>query len=394
MIYPSSWFPGAIKLGGKEVYISFLLSFLILIFSFDFYGFLNLKIKFSTLEQKVLYLIFFIGLISTLMYNSQEITTLKGIMYLLAYGIIFILYFLIIPKILYDEPDIFDKFIKIISGFGFIFSAVGLLMLAVNFSPDTEYSFAFVSIIKHPNLTSKVLTVTIFPTLFYYYWKRDNLPALIRYGYIFSISIQVVAQMLTYDRAGLIGTVIGLLVFMGFYYKSKVIYLTPLFVFLSFFAVTVFRGKGLGSSVARLYLLVPAIEMIFRNQERTLWGYGLTNGFAEYSRNLIVFYSNEPQQTDPHNTYVTLVLFWGLIFTIFVLFFVCIIIAKCIKKIFILKKDKRALSYMFLLSSLAAISIQAIFDAEIIRMDYFVVHYLFIVLGLMYISVKNKLSII
>jgi hypothetical protein len=260
--------------------------------------------------------------------------------------------------------------------------------------PTIDSAYGFVSIIKHPNLSSKVLTITIFPTLYYIYWKRDSMLPIVRYFFIASLSFQIIAQALTLDRAGLIGNSVGLILFFALYYKSKIIYIIPFFaIIIGSYGNTIFKAKGFASFVTRFYLLVPAFEMIFRSPEKTFWGYGITTGFAEFSKNLLVFYSNEPQQTDPHNSFVTLWLFFGLFFVVGVISFVFTLIFKCFRIIYNLRNPEKALRYIFLLCALVAISIQSIFDAEIIRFDYFAVQYLFIVLGLVYLLVKSSLTV-
>jgi len=390
-MYSSTWFVAADFFVGKEGYITVFLGVLIILFGTNFERVLDFRFSFSTIEKKIMLLILFLFLFSTFRYNIQDLSSFKGIINLSAYLVLIVIYFFSLPRFFDENPHFFEKFIKWISIFGSFFAILGIFILFFAPAPSGS-AYGFVSIIKHPNLTSKVLTVTIFPTLYYIYWKRDSISTNIKYFFVFSLSLQIIAQALTLDRAGLIGNTIGLLLFFGLVYRSKIIYIIPIFaVLIASYGNSIFRAKGFASFVTRFYLLVPAFEMIFRSPEKTYWGYGITSGFAEFSKNLLVFYSNEPQQTDPHNSYVTLWLFFGLYFTVSVLFFVIILIIKGLKFALKSKDFSVSLRYNFLVSALIAILIQAIFDAEIIRFDYFTVQYLFVITGMIYLT-KNEVS--
>jgi len=213
---------------------------------------------------------------------------------------------------------------------------------------------------------------------------------LAKYFYFVSVSLQIVAQFLTFDRAGMIGTTVGLLIFLSFYYKNKFIYVLPLIGLIILYGYKFSQVKGYGSFISRYYLLIPAFEMIFRSRDRLLWGYGLTDGLIEYRKNVLVYDISEYLIRDPHNSYVTLVMMFGLVFTIFLISLIGILFFKCLKRIIDSKNNRVSLYYLFLLSSLLAILIQSLFDAEIIQVQYYVMHYLFILLGLMYISIKKN----
>lgn len=391
MFYLSSWLPGAGFFKGKDLYIGIALGLIIIFLNFDFNNFLNYQINFKNLEKKLLSLIIFFFLISTVLYNPGELSSAKSLLNIMFYVIVFFVYFVIIPGIFEENNDLFEKFLKVISNFGLIFSIIGLVMIFINFHPVSDIRIQFVSLLKHPNLSSKILTVTVFTALIYLYLNLGKFTIYQKYFYIVSISIQFITQFMTFDRAGIFGTLIGLLIFFGFLYRNKIIILVPFFAAgLGLLATSIFRAKGFGTVATRLYLLIPAYEMIFRSKDKMLWGYGLTESFKEYSKNLLVFYSNEPQQTDPHNSYVLLIMMIGAIATAAILVFIFYLIYKCIRRFFSVKNNYEKLKNIFLVSSLVALMIQALFDGEIIRIDHFTVHYILIVLGLMYISAKKS----
>lgn len=391
-MYSKSWLPGGMSIIGlRENIVTLLFSTSILFISFDILKFLKLQINLSSLENKFLYLLLFIVLIATVYFNPIEFTSIKSIINMLCYASLFIIYFFIFPKYLYKNPKYFEKFIKIIIIWGFIFAVVGFFMLFISFNPFSANTFALVSFINHPNNTSIVFTITFIPTLYYLLARWNALSIFSKLFYFFSFILQIVAQLFTYTRAGMIATAFGLIIFLAFYYRSKFIFILPILIsIIPLFVVAFFKAKGFASFVSRFYLLIPAMEMIQKSTSRMLWGYGITNSLIEYKKNLLEFNTGELTINDPHNTYVTLVLMLGLIYSITLLIFIVLLIFKYIKKIIKSNDRKISLFYIFLVSSTISIMIQGLFDAELIKIDYFVIHYLLICFGMMYLFIKKN----
>lgn len=148
--------------------------------------------------------------------------------------------------------------------------------------------------------------------------------------------------------------------------------------------------KGIDSPVSRFYLLLPAFNMIFSNKTHLLWGYGVSNGLIEYRKRLDEFNPNEFRINDPHNSYVTLLIMLGAIITLIVLLFVFILIVKGIRRTLSNTFSNHTLVYIFLISSTLSIMIQGLFDTELIKIECFTIHYLSIMIGLMFYLFTDK----
>ncbi len=389
MMYRNSWLPGASVVLFNEVYISIFLCSMILLLGFDLNEFLYMQLRFSLLERKILFFLTFAAFV-TVAYNPIEFTGLKSSLSVICYVMLFTVYFYWIPKFLVLNPSFFEKFIKIISNGGLFFSLLGFIFLIFNFNPRADWSAALLSIIGHPNNTSIIMTISFVPTLLLIYWKWNEITFWSKCFYIASLLIQIAAQLFTFTRAGMIATVIGLFVFFALYHRSKFLFALPFLVILiPVIGLYFFRAKGFASFLGRFYLLIPAAGMIFQSNERMLWGYGLTNGMVEYRKNLVAFSPNEFHILDPHNTYVSLILMLGMVFTALLLFFVVSLILKYVVKTFKEKDRSKELFYIFLISSTVSIMTQGLFDTELIKIEYFTIHYLLIVIGLMYFSSKS-----
>lgn len=392
IIYTRSWLPGNEYLKGKEIYIDLVLSIIALFFSFDFFRFLYWKFSLSSIERKILFLLLSLIIISSFIFNSDEFFKFGNFLRSLCFVFFLLIFFFMIPRFMFDNPGYFKTFIKLISNFGLIAAVFGLFMFLFNLYPPGRYQYVVLSFIDHPNNSSMIFTITIIPTLYYVYWKGNALSVLVRSCYIFSFILQVIAQLFTYTRAGMIATAISLLLFWGIYYRTKMIFILPIFVIIIFtFGVAFFQAKGFASFVSRFYLLIPAYQMIVENGARTLWGYGLSNALVEYRKNLIDFDPSSYLVADPHNTYVTLILMLGIIFTIVLIIFLGLLLAKCLRSAIIFKRKDISLYFIFLFSSSLSILIQGLFDAELVKVEYFTMPYLLTILGLIYVTFSDKL---
>ncbi|MBC8485026.1 MAG: hypothetical protein H8D45_03185 [Bacteroidetes bacterium] len=131
--------------------------------------------------------------------------------------------------------------------------------------------------------------------------------------------------------------------------------------------------------------------MITLNTDRLLWGYGVSNAmkvFKEYMENMI----SEEKIDDPHNSFAYLILLFGLIFTIVILFFVCKTIFKGIVKIFKSYSDdeyNKLIFYSFLVSLLMSLMIHGIFDAELVKTEFYSLQFFLIFLSILYNYTKR-----
>jgi len=373
----------------KEYYSIILIGSFILLLAFDLRYFLNLLIKFQYLETKLILLMIVSLLYSTFVVNPVEFQKVSAIPVWISYIILITIYFYILPKVLLSDKTYLNKFLQIISNFGFFFSLFGLLMYFLNIHPIPEYSFGMISLINHPNNTSMVITITLFPTLYILFSKWNLLTSFKRSYYVLSIFVQIMAQLFTYTRAGMIANAIGLLLFLMFFFRSKSFIAIPFIaVIIPIFGAAFFQAKGFASFISRFYLLLPAYSMLVKSKETLLWGYGLTNGIAEYKKNLVQFLPNEFAINDPHNTYVTLLIMFGLIFTLTLLSMTSIVLAKCVSRIIKNKNNEYRLFYLLIFTSVVSILVQGIFDAELIKADFYTIHYLLTMIGLAFYSFK------
>ncbi|MCX7878864.1 MAG: O-antigen ligase family protein [Ignavibacteria bacterium] len=290
-----------------------------------------------------------------------------------------------------DNPDLFESFIKALIYSGSLFAIVGLLMFYGGFHPLPVYDYALISVINHPNNTSIIFTICFLPNLFYIYWKYREFSLFEKVMYISLFVIQLAAQLLTLTRAGMLATLAGLLLFFGFIYRRKAIFLLPIIIISSLtFGVAFFEAKGFASFVSRFYLLIPAFNMIFKDTKSTLWGYGLNNSLKEYKKELVNFSPSEFMINDPHNSYVTLALMFGLLITFIILFFIGYLIVHNVRNIFSFNHRALILFHVFLVSSSVSLFVQGIFDAELVKYDFYTIHYLLTILGFMYINCDHN----
>ncbi len=377
-----------IFMGNEYFFIIFIGSFIIIL-SLDFDKLLNTIIQFKYFESKILLLLTGCILYGTFLHNTVEFQKISNFLVWLSYIILIIVYFFIIPKLLLENRNYLIKFFLIISNFGFIFTIIGLLMYFGGIFPIPDYSFGMISLINHPNNTSMVITITIFPTLYILINRWNNFSSIYKIFYFFSFFLQLIGQLLTFTRAGMIATSIGLLIFIIFYFRGKTLFLIPLIAFIvPVFGVAFFQAKGFASFISRFYLLLPAYSMIAKSKESFLWGYGLTNGLVEYKKKLVEFLPNEFLINDPHNTYVTLILMLGALFTLMLLFLAFIVIYKCIYRLIKTNNINLRYLYLFIVTSSMSIFVQGLFDAELIKADFYTIHYLLVLLGIAYYSFK------
>jgi O-antigen ligase len=189
----------------------------------------------------------------------------------------------------------------------------------------------------------------------------------------------------------MIATAIGLMIFFLLYYRAKFVLLIPIFtIIILVFGVSFFQAKGYWSFLSRFYLLLPAFQMITFNRNRLFWGYGISNALVEYKKNLVVFSPEDFTVNDPHNTYVTLILMLGVVLTVILLIFAFVLISKAVKRVFSERDPKEILLNIFLVSSACSILVQGLFDAELVKIDYYTIHYLLILFGMMYLIQKGK----
>lgn len=390
MIYDVSWLPGSYIVFNNRFYIIIFLSLLIVLTEFKLLNFIKLKLKFSSIEFIILSLICVLVIYSTLVYNYSELLAYDSFLTYISYLMIFVLFFNIIPYMLLKKPSLFNTFIVFFSNLGLVLALFGFLdvYLHLNYS---NFPGMLLSVIHHPNNTSMLFTVCIIPVLYFIYSKWHTLNVINKFYWLFSLFIQLLAQLFTFTRAGMIASFLSISVFLLLYHRANAIYILPsLGIFAAFFLKYFFFVKGFYSFLSRFLLLIPAYNMITADRSKMLWGYGLTNYLIEFKKYLEIIPNSEITVSDPHNTYVTLVLMLGIIVTFLIVFLTLFLLMKCTFRM--LKSSSRSenLFYNFLISSSLSILVQGIFDSELIKTEYFTTYYLALIMGMMFILTFNK----
>lgn len=392
MMYRTSWLPGQYFLSQYVFYIIvFIFSFLFL-YAFRIDKILEIKVQFITEGNKYYSILIFLFLFSVLFFNSQEISGINSICRNISYFAYFLIFYIFFPNFLFENRIYYKKFINFISNLGFFCAIFGLFLLFSGIYPIPKFKTNLISIIYHPNNVSIIFTYTTITTLYFFLWKKKNFTLFQKVFYLTSFFIQILAQLYSFTRAGIIATLFGIIIFFIFVYRNKFVFVIPVIVFsLSSVITYFFIAKGFASFLSRFLLLIPAYKMITLNTDRLLWGYGVSNAmkvFKEYMENMI----SEEKIDDPHNSFAYLILLFGLIFTIVILFFVCKTIFKGIVKIFKSYSDdeyNKLIFYSFLVSLLMSLMIHGIFDAELVKTEFYSLQFFLIFLSILYNYTKR-----
>ncbi|RPI18805.1 MAG: O-antigen ligase domain-containing protein [Ignavibacteriae bacterium] len=387
MLYFRSWFPGAKVMWGKEYYLILFICLCVIIINFNINKFVNFSFSAKTFEVKIIYLLFFILCISVFVYNTQEITKAEYLSATIGYLTYFFLFFVLIPQFFESNPNYFEKFVKFISNLGFFTAVFGLFTMNAWEGVTANVVVAYIT---HPNNTSIIFTMTSIFTVYYYYAKKDEFSVYSKIFYISSIIVQLIAQLFTYTRAGYIATFVALLFFIVIAKGKKSLTLVPiLLVIVPVWGVAFFTTKGFSSFISRFYLLIPFYNMIMEKKTNFLWGFGITESHKLYRINLLNFNANEVKIVDPHNSYASLILMFGIIFTAVLLLFIFILLFKNTVKALRSKNQNERLYFTFLVTFIMSLMIQGMFDSEVIKPLYFSMQFFLIFCGLMYLNTKK-----
>ena len=394
LVYVSTWFPYNSSFYFAAPYLLILVGVFLFLIYFDFGKYLNLDLGVFSTRNRYLTIIFLLILIATIGYNLQEVKQLKLFARLLGYFSIFYIFFLFFPKFLSNNKEYFKQFIKFLATFGFVAAIFGMVLFFGGVNPMPNYSAHLVSFIRHPNNASIIFTMSAITTIFYYFWQRESMSKFVKVFYIFSITVQIFAQLLTLTRAGMMGMFFGFFLFFILFYKHKAIYVMPVVVLILPILITGFvKAKGFSSFLSRFYLLIPAYYMIIDNKINLLWGYGVTSAFKVYQKTRIV-YSVFEEADDPHNSIVSLILMVGLPVTIFIMLFLSVLIVSGIKKGLKADNIEMKLFFIFLPSFLLSVIIQSLFDSELIVLEYFTMPFFLVFAGFLFRFYKRESSII
>ncbi|MBS1514218.1 MAG: hypothetical protein JSS63_04275 [Bacteroidetes bacterium] len=221
------------------------------------------------------------------------------------------------------------------------------------------------------------------------YQKSQFSPFLIRFSLI-GIFLQYIAQLLTFCRAGIIGTSLAISIFFFLHYKKKALIIIPLVAILIVSFVSSFIvAKGNVSTVSRFLLMVPAYNMLVESKSAFLWGYGPTYTFDAYAYFRDFFFIAE-KVNNPHNTVVSMAIMFGVLFTVIMLFFGGSLLFKGSLKAITVKNKNENVIYSFLVVILVGLFVQGLFDSALLMPEYFDMQFYLLFLGILYKLTDKK----
>lgn len=400
IIFRDSWLPGAlfVRENELEILLTDIIGIVVLLFLFDFKKILFKNLIPSTLEGLFLYFLILIFFISTLLFNSQELFKHSKFIILFSLIINILLYFTLLPQYLLGNREKLNILMEYCSIFSLIISVIGLLMLFVGITPiESKFRPYLISIIIHPNYVPPLLILGIFSSLFIYEQKKTKVAPIIKYFYFLSIVVQCFALLLTYSRNGMIALFLGLLVYLLLKYNYKGLIMAPIVVFIIPFTLGIFKTKGYGSFFSRFSLLIPAYIMLTSDKIKLLWGYGYATAFEEYQKNMLIYDPLDSSSltkeiiNNPHNSFISIILIFGLFFFILFIAFISVIFFKYLKQ-YIYKNNSHDRSWHISIISMTFAQLTlGLFEGQLVQTGHFNLQPFLLFLGLMYylISMKN-----
>ncbi|HMQ98039.1 MAG TPA: hypothetical protein PKE39_03360 [Ignavibacteria bacterium] len=392
VIYRNSWLPGGIALQGKEIFVIVILIILAFVYQFDL-NILNNFLNFNLLRfENVFFLfIFFSYSISIFVYNRQEISTVFNVFYTSTFLGYTYLFFIKVPQILCKSKELMKSFFVFIFYLGSFITFFGLLIYFAGISPIEKYEFAAYSIIVHPNFTANLYTSFIICSVFYYLYYRIEFSDFYKRIVLVSIILQIISQLFTFGRGGYVGTAVSLGILFAFFYRKKIILLFPVIISLSALIFPRFlSAKGTGSFLSRFMLLIPAYHMMNENRTVFLWGYGAFSNIEIFSKYMIIYNILEENISDPHNSYIRLILMFGIIFTASLIIYILYLLSRLFFRILKSTSENERLFNSFLLAATAGLLVQNLFDSGLSSTVFFHIQFFLLYLGIIRIILNSK----
>ncbi len=389
-MYRMSWFPFAGVIENKE-YIIFLVTFTIIcLLTIDFDRLFNHDFTLLSTKNSILVLLFAIFFISTINFNTQELSHVSNFFKLISLFAYITLYSVIFPKFLVQNSGYFEKLVRFLSNLGFITAVFGIGLYFSGYKPN-QMAIYLISFIRHPNGVSIILSLSVISTLYYLIWKKDSISSFSQKFYISSFAIQFIAELLTQSRTGILACVVSVSVFLLIYYRKKVIVLLPVIMAgINFFVLGYILSKGATSFFSRFRLWLVAYYLVSRDDSKLFWGYGFTDSNEIFKENAMIFTETVEH---PHNAYISILLMFGLYFLIVFLCFLIFLLFVTLNKLMKSKDREGKLFYTFILSMFASFLFQGLFESPLVLTWYFLMPFFLIILGLMYLMIGKKTSI-
>jgi O-antigen ligase len=263
-------------------------------------------------------------------------------------------------------------------------------MFYANFFPLPKFFGNLTSLTNHPNYVPPLIVVGILCNLFLLYFRKEDIAILTKIVYVFTILVQILAVLLSFSRTGMIGIAIGALVFLVFVFRKRTLIVLPFIVILfPLFVLNFVKAKGFDSFISRFYLLIPAYFMLISDKIHLLWGYGVTNAtkvYVEYKSMYGVF----EDVNNPHNSYISYIMMYGLIFTVLFVTFILYNVIVGIKNSIKSRIREEQLLFGLFVSVVVSYMVQGLFESQLAMTDYFMMIPFLIFSGLLYTSNKKQ----
>lgn len=391
MIYRISWLPGYTYLLSTWPYAVLIGGFTVAILTFGFDLVHRIDMHIFNRARFLLFLLVILFFISTALYNPHEVFELNYFSRTLSLGVYVMLYGFLLPNFLIRNPTYFEKLVKFITNLGFVTSVFGLIVMGLGYFPSDQPG-QLISYTRHPNAVSIILSVSILGTLYYLYWKGRVLNSLRKIFYGISVAFQIVAELLTQSRTGIIAVIISIFLFLALHYRRKIFFFVPFLLVIPFFLVRFLTGKGFASLFSRSTLWAAAISMATESAQTLLWGYGATRANDLFQKNPLLIYSFDIV-AHPHNAYLSIILMFGLPFACLFLLLVLFLLFKGISRLAKSLTSSEKLFYNFLICLLVSFLVQGLFESPLVLSEYYLIQFFLLILGLLYISSYNHRSI-
>jgi len=352
------------------------LSFIAVPFIFFSYYLTKLKIEkiiFLRIGKKhdaksfLLFLIPF--LVSVVIINSSDFINLFGLLKIVNFFLVGFFFTSEIPKLFSKYSDKFKRFLNFIVYFGTINSVAGIITYFIP-SLATKGGFAngfFINPNTNAFFTIFSITVTLY-FIFFEFKEKVDFQNKIKF-YVFLLFL-LINMLLTYSRAGYVGTLVSVLILLFLHSKKKFFLILPVIAFLVVKFISLMSLKG-GSTFARLGLIYAAFEMLKSSNQGLMWGFGTISVFEKFE----AFKSGIGEFFDPvnypHNFILFYIMQFGLISLIPIFIYFSGYLIKSFK--YLIKRNKFQNNYFVLFFTIfVTIFIQSLFEDTILFPQYFV----------------------
>lgn len=399
LVLRNTWLPGMSVFMDKEPVMINLFAFCLFLMVFEFKVIIS-KDTIRGFEGLLFKILFFLLLVSIFFFNPQEITKFKYLLRLISFFAVIFIYFYLLPKYVIDNNKDFLRLLNFASVFSLLVALVGFILYFQGFSLSLKLEGSLTSIILHPNYLPPILLMGIYSGLYLFEVKKAETTKFKSNLLLASILVQLIALLLTLSRNGIIALMMGFVIYFVYKYKYKIVLLVPFFLFMFILVKSIFLSKGFASFISRFFLLIPAYFMMTESFVRLLWGgYGFTNTFEVYKNYMIVYNpidiaSFEQTINNPHNSFLSIILMFGLLFFIFLMILIIVIIYKFQRK-FILNNNnmKSKVGYIILLSLNVSLITMGLFEGQLVQVEYFNLQPYLFTLGIMYYLTKYNKSL-